>query len=109
MDSEETIGRRFALSVPEDVSPNTRQNLPRPNSTISQPEEAYTDDEQPLRGRAYAKLQEEKPELMEEYEHVLTKTTDLQRNLRLNETMKAVADDRLRLMTNRQWKIRIPW
>ncbi|KAL9109989.1 MAG: hypothetical protein Q9187_008105 [Circinaria calcarea] len=93
---------RSVLSTLEDTSPQAGQNFP-----LS--EGPDTKDQQPLWDRAYEKLRKEKPEVVEEYERILAKTADIQRNLPLNETMKAVVDNRVGLMTNRQWKIRIPW
>jgi hypothetical protein len=72
-------------------------------------EEVEAKNEGSLWERAYARLLKEKPEVVEEYEIILGQTTDVNGDLPLNERMTTVVDNRLGVLTSRQWKIRIPF
>ncbi|PQE06277.1 ankyrin repeat protein [Rutstroemia sp. NJR-2017a BBW] len=72
-------------------------------------EEPETKDDRTLWERAYARFRELKPTVVEEYESILAETADIQKYLPLNEKMRAVVDNRVRVVTSRQWKIRIPF
>ena len=54
-------------------------------------------------------MRNEKRDVVDEYERILVRTAGIQNNLSLNETMRAVVDDRVAVITSRQWKIRIPF
>ena len=59
--------------------------------------------------KAYSRLKSEKKELIETYEGILAKNAAIPEDLSLKEKMTAVIDTELCIVTNRQWKIRIPW
>ena len=100
-----------ATSALEDPSVQAEQNPPNstvPTSvTIPLPIEPETKDDGTLWDRTYARLRDVKPKVMEEYERILTKTAGIPKGLPLNETMRAVFDNRVGAITSRQWKIRI--
>lgn len=106
------------LSVPsarEGPSPQAEQNTPNSKSSthnsLTTPLSTGPDtkDVRPLWDRAYARLRDQKPEVVKEYERILASTADVRKDLPLNETMRKVVDNRLGVMTSRQWKIRIPF
>ena len=66
-------------------------------------------DPEILWDKAYARLREENMELVEAYESLLTNTASIQEGLPVRKTMKALVDNRVEVMTKREWKIRIPW
>jgi hypothetical protein len=58
--------------------------------------------------KAYFRLRTEKKGLVETYEAVLVKNKDISDGLPLTKKMSTVITQELRILTNRQWKIRIP-
>jgi hypothetical protein len=77
--------------------------------TTLPPARADASDDKNLWDNAYAKLHKEKREVVETYERILANTAAVQKGLPLRETMRVVIDNRVEVMTNRQWRIRILW
>ena len=81
----------------------------QPPVDVPPPSASAAKDVRPLWDRAYDRLRNEKQDVVDEYERILVKTAGVQNNLPLNETMKAVVNNRVAVITSRQWKIRIPF
>jgi N-terminal domain of NWD NACHT-NTPase len=73
------------------------------------PADPDPDDPETLWDKAYARLRKENVELVEAYESLLASTASIQEGLPVRETMRAVVDNRVEVMTKHEWKIRIPW
>lgn len=93
---------------PVKVTQESAESNAKTNPIESKTEERVSEDSRPLWDRAYGRLQEANPDIIEEYELILAKTANVERSSSLNKTMKAVVDKRIEIVTNRQWKIRIP-
>ena len=105
----------LALSVLESplsqAEPDLSKSKPdenKPLTTLSSTASATVDD-RPLWDRAYARLRDQKPEIIEAYERILANTADVKPDVPLHERMRAVIDTKIRVMTSRHWKLRIPF
>jgi hypothetical protein len=92
-------------SIP--LSPNSTSTHER--ITALHPTQPDANQHKDLWDKAYFRLRDEKKELVETYESILVKNAAIPESLPLKDKMKAVVDNGVCVMTNRQWKIRIPW
>jgi hypothetical protein len=87
---------------------------PNPTSTLklvhapppTQPDPEHHKD---LWDNAYSRLKREEKELMITYEGILDKNARIPEGLSRKEKMSAVITNELYTITNRQWRVQIPW
>jgi hypothetical protein len=104
-----------AATGPVDTPPTQAATTEQPKSTMNTAAEdpalndQAVEDPKTLWDKAYARLRREKSELADAYEALLAKTASISEGLPVRETIKAVVDNRVEVMTKREWKVRIPW
>ena len=104
-----------ALSTLQSPVSQAEQNLQKPKPSEHKPLTTLLStgsnavDDRPLWDRAYARLRDQKLEIVEAYESILANTADIKPGLPLNERMRAVIDTKIRVITSRHWKLRIPF